>query len=145
MEERAAIAKLLGLELTADQTLVPRRQDYGAGRDLPKLFERLKALTYDEVLVILSFVTAECLPAQGDMVEMLGAEMQVTLDEDWHPDDTFFDLLRDKVVINAILADIAGKSVAAQHIASTAKTHKAVVKACLSGEREAKDPLWQPR
>lgn len=44
-----------------------------------------------------------------------------------------------------MVAEVAGAEVAAQHTASTGKMQKAVIQACLSGEREAKDPLWQPR
>jgi len=144
-EERQAVAELLGFDLPGDQTLVPRREDYGAGRSLRHILARLQKLSDDEVLVILTFVTAECLPLGSEMVEALGTEMQVSLQDDWAPDQAFYDLLRDKTVINQMVAEVAGENVAAQHITSTGKVQKAVIQACLSGEREVKDQLWQPR
>ena len=41
----------------------------------------------------------------GDCTELAGAVTGATLN-DWRPDDTFFDLLNGKDVVNAVLADV---------------------------------------
>ncbi|MEM1151471.1 MAG: hypothetical protein AAGI03_13070 [Pseudomonadota bacterium] len=103
------------------------------------------ALSDDEVLCILAFVTAECLPVGSAMVENLGVQLEVNMQDHWQPDQAFLDLMRDKTAINAMLAEIAGEDTAAAHITATAKTGKAIIKACLDGTREAKDAAWHPR
>ncbi|WP_299966101.1 ParB/RepB/Spo0J family partition protein [uncultured Roseobacter sp.] len=143
-EARSDIAKLLDLPLEAGQTVVPRREDYGAGRDLHRIFRKLCDLGDDEVMTILTFVSAECLSADSAMVEVLGKALGVSLANDWSPDEAFFDLLRDKQAINAIVGEVAGKDIAAQHITSTANVQKSVIKACLEGSRPAKVKNWQP-
>ena len=64
----------------------------------------------------------------------------------WQPDETFFDLMRDKQAINAMLKDIGGKPVADGNISATAKAQKQIIKDCINGEngRNAR-PDWQPR
>lgn len=69
----------------------------------------------------------------------------MSLTDHWLPDETFFDLLRDKRAINAMVGEVAGDDVAAQHITSTAKAQKSIIKACLSGTRPANVQNWRPR
>ncbi|MEM1363941.1 MAG: ParB/RepB/Spo0J family partition protein [Pseudomonadota bacterium] len=144
-EERKTLAEMLCLPRAADQTRVPHREDYAAGRDLHHLFKTLCDLDDDTVLRIMTFVVAECLPVGSAMVEVLGQQLDVSLPDDWSPDDAFFDLLRDKQAINAIVGEIAGDDIAAQHVSSTAKVQKSIIKACLDGTRPAKVETWQPR
>ncbi|WP_300029327.1 ParB/RepB/Spo0J family partition protein [uncultured Roseobacter sp.] len=144
-EQRAEIAALLGLSLAADQTLVPRKHDYGARRDLEGLMKTLRDLSDEDVMRILTFVVAETLPAQSVMVETLGAEMETDMTSVWSPDPTFFDLMRDKTALNAMVAEVAGEEVAAAHITSTARVQKSVIQACLDGTRQAKVKDWSPR
>lgn len=63
----------------------------------------------------------------------------------WQPDETFFELLRDKQTINAIVKEVAGKATADAHISSTAKVQKKIVQDCLSGARKSSVTNWQPR
>ncbi len=53
---------------------------------------------------------AESLEVGNASVEALGNLLTVSLSEVWTPDAAFFDQLRDKQAINAMLADIAGLS-----------------------------------
>jgi ParB family chromosome partitioning protein len=64
----------------------------------------------------------------------------------WKPDDAFFDLLRDKEAINAMLKHVGGKSIADGNISSTAKIQKQIIQDCINGEngRKAKEN-WEPR
>ncbi|WP_245299602.1 MULTISPECIES: hypothetical protein [Mesorhizobium] len=52
----------------------------------------------------------------------------------WQPDDALFDLLRDKEIANAMLADLAGKHVADGNVAEKVKTQKKIIRDFLSSE-----------
>ena len=144
-EERQAVCKLLGIETDEDDTLVPRKQDWGVSRDLHALFARLLALGDDEVMRILAFVVAETLSCGTAMVDVLGKLLGASLKGCWSPDQTFFDLLRDKQTINAIVSEVAGKNTADAHLTETAKVQKKIIQNCLNGERTCENPNWQPR
>ncbi len=63
----------------------------------------------------------------------------------WQPDDTFFDLIRDRATINAIVAEVAGDAVAKANVAEKAKTQKLIVRDCFAGTNgSAKVEDWLP-
>lgn len=113
--ERQAVAALLGFE-DGESVVVG---GYSAGRDLCAVFARLLALEDDEVTRILTFVMAETLEAHSAITEQLGALLGTDPMTTWPPDDTFFDLLRDKQVINAMLGELAGDTVAKANLTAT--------------------------
>ncbi|MEM8839402.1 MAG: ParB/RepB/Spo0J family partition protein [Pseudomonadota bacterium] len=143
-QERSAVRSLLDLADAKGETIVPQKQDWGITRDLHAIFAKLLELDDETVSRILTFVTAETLPAETAMVEALGDYLNVDMAKEWRPDEVFFDLLKDKEAINAMVKEIAGKWVADGNITETAKTQKQIIKNCLSGEREAKVKDWQP-
>ncbi len=61
------------------------------------------------------------------------------------PDETFFDLMRDKQVVGAMLREVGGKATADAHVASTAKVQKKIVRDYLNGTRDGGKEGWQPR
>ncbi len=67
------------------------------------------------------------------------------LAQSWTPDQVFFDLLRDKPAINAMLKDIGGKITADAHIASTAKVQRKIIADYLDGTRKGGKANWRPR
>jgi len=89
---------------------------------------------------------AESLEVGNASVEALGNILPASLGECWKPDAAFLDLLRDKQIVNAMLAESAGKSVADANVSETAKAQKSIILDTLSGAngREAK-PNWRPR
>jgi ParB family chromosome partitioning protein len=77
---------------------------------------------------------------------MLGNLLAVDMDQWWTPDDAFFDLLRDKPGINAMLAEVAGKQTASIHLTETAKAQKQAIQHCLAGTGGRKKiEGWKPR
>ena len=77
---------------------------------------------------------------------MLGFLLAVDMDQWWTPDDAFFELLRDKPAINAMLAEIAGKQTARIHLTETAKVQKDAIRHCLAGTGgRQKVEAWKPR
>jgi len=87
----------------------------------------LQKLDDASVMRVLTFVIAETLPAQSDTVEMLGTHLSVDMNEVWTPDQTFFDLFRDKQAINAMVKEVAGKNAAEGNITATAKVQKGII------------------
>lgn len=140
-QERQEVRALLGLAHTDGYLMRP----HWDSPDVCTLFARLLELSDDDVLRALAFVMAESLQAGSAQVEALGHILKVDTGKWWTPDDTFFDLLRDKPAINAMLAEVAGKRRAAQHVAATAKAQKDVIRACLAGTGGyAKVEGWKP-
>jgi len=145
-EERQAICTLLGIDETEENDiLVPRKQDWDKSHDLHALFARLLALGDDEVMRVLTFVVAETLSCGTAIVDVLGKLLGASMKESWSPDQTFFDLLRDKQAINAMVCEVAGKNTADAHITETAKLQKKIIQNCLNGTRDSANPNWQPR
>lgn len=142
-EARTAIAARLGID--ADEAIVGDRHGYGGRPTLEWFFHRLGGMTDDEVLRILAFVMAETLAAHSPVVAMLGTMLSTDMRQWWTPDEAFFDLLRDKEAINAMLSEVAGAVTANAHVASTAKVQKKIIADCLKGEGRTKVEGWLPR
>lgn len=144
--ERCEIRKLLELDEDANDTLVPRKDDWDYSPSLHEIFSKLTKLDDQTVMRILTFVIAESLVSGTSMVEVLGEQLSVDMIEVWTPDDAFFALLRDKEAINGMLKHIGGKAVADGNIASTAKVQKGIIQDFIKGEngRKAKGD-FEPR
>jgi ParB family chromosome partitioning protein len=110
-----------------------------------RMFAKLLALSDAEVMRAAVFVMADTLEAGSDMVDALGIHLAADARTLWQPDDTFFDLLRDRAAINALLAEVGGKPVAKANIAEKGKTQKAILRDFLAGTNgRAKVDGWLP-
>jgi ParB family chromosome partitioning protein len=109
------------------------------------VFARLLTLTDADVQRIAAFVIAETLAVGSVVVEAVGDHLKVDSAAHWRPDDTFFDLIRDRVTLNAMLADAAGEEVANGNVAEKAKTQKQIIRDCLTGANgRVKVDNWLP-
>ena len=71
---------------------------------------------------------------------------ETDMDNYWQPDNAFYDLLRDKQMINAMLAEIGGKAVADGNVTSTAKVQKQIIRDHVEGNGSRKKVEgWLPR
>jgi len=140
--ERKAVLKLLGLEAIDTRPIIRGNGDEYA---LCDIFARLLKINEIDVLTVLTYVMAEALEVGNASVEALGNTLPVSLKDCWQPDAAFFDLLRDKQTINAMLGEIAGKAIADANITETAKVQKGIIIDTLTGAngRDAK-PDWRP-
>lgn len=94
---------------------------------------------------VLAFVTAETLEAGSAVVEALGVNLDVRMADYWQPDETFFDLIRDKTVINAMLKQVGGKRAADGNVTATGKVQKKIIRDFLTGdEGREKAEGWLP-
>ncbi len=63
----------------------------------------------------------------------------------WQADDTFFDLIRDRATVNALLTEVAGEAVAKANVAEKAKTQKQIIRDYLMGANgRTKVEGWLP-
>ncbi len=141
-KERQTIRDLLKFEESDGFLMRPSWEP----KDIDQLFAHLLQLDDKKVLRILTFVMAESLQAGGTLVEALGHILKVEMVDWWQPDEAFFELLRDKPAINAMLAEVGGKAVAEGNFTAIAKVQKQVLQDCLEGRGSRKKPkTWLPR
>ena len=139
--ERTEILKLLGLAEHGHSVVRSNGDDYRVGTLLVTLLK----LSDDEVMRILTFVMSETLQAGTCVIEQLGNHLNVDMGELWESDDAFFDLIRDKTAINAMLKHIGGKAVADGNVSATAKVQKKIIRDFLTGEGREKKEGWLPK
>jgi len=93
-----------------------------------------------------SVVMAETLAAGTELIETLGVHLDVEMADYWTADEAFFDLVRDREVLTALLSEVGGASVAAAHASEKTKTVKGVISDCLTGGNgRKKQEAWVPR
>lgn len=144
--ERFKIRKLLSCEEDGNETFVPRKDDWEYRPCFDEMFSKLLKLDDETVMRILTFVAAETMTCGGSTVEVLGDMLCVDMMQFWKSDKTFFNLLRDKEAINAMLKHIGGKTIADGNISSTAKVQKGIIQDFINGEngRKAKEDFEPP-
>lgn len=134
---RVEVLALLSLEEDAGQVA-------SYGLDIETIFEKLLALDEQNVRCIMSFVMAETLASSTALIDRLGQLMSVDLSGQWQADDAFLDLIRDREVLLAMLADIGGEVASSGHKDSTAKTIRSVIRQYASGDGRPKAEGWVP-
>lgn len=127
---------------TAGYACTTRRN--GDAHGLCALFAALLKLEDEAVLSLLALAMAETLEAGTSTVEAVLHVCDVDLSENWTPEPAFFELLRDKSVINALLADIATDTLAASMATDTGKAQKLAICNRIIGEGCAASPDWRP-
>ena len=82
----------------------------------------------------------------GGMIETLGPVLSVDMASYWTADAAFYELLRDREVATAILAEVGGEAIAAANAKEKGKTIKGLIADCLTGENgRTKRDAWVPR
>ncbi|MDP8997660.1 MAG: ParB/RepB/Spo0J family partition protein [Pseudomonadota bacterium] len=139
-ERRKELLSLLGFDQDRTELVRPNGDDYS----LANLFAQLLKLREEDVLRLLALAMAETLAVGSATSELTGVVAGATLN-DWRPDDGFFDLLSNKEVVNAMLADIASPAIAAGNKDEPNKVKKAIVKDFMRG-LNGRDPKadWLP-
>jgi len=139
--ERKAVLALLGMDEDRAELVRHNGDHYRTAN----VFASLLDLTDEDVLRVLTFAMAETLQSGSCLVEALGVHLGTTAKGRWEADDVFLDLIKDKTTINAVLADVAGKTVAEANAGETGKTQKRIIADVLRGENgRAKHDDWTP-
>lgn len=140
-ERRTAVLAAVGLERT-EGSVVGRRFGDGAAA----LFTRLLAAPDEAVLALAAVVMAESLQAGSDEVEAAGAWLKVDIGRFWTPDEAFFDLMRDRETVNAMLKEVGGKKVADGNLTEKVKTQKGILRDYVEGTNgRARLAAWTPK
>ena len=140
--EREAIYELVGLT-QFDSPYTPRKRL--ANGDLTEVFVRLLELDDKAVMRVMAFAMAESLQADAPVVEAITYVVPVDMAAMWEPDDAFFDILRDKKVINTMVKDIAGKGTADGCLTDTGKSQKQIIRNRIAGHGAEANPDWRPK
>lgn len=129
-ERRRAILSLL--DYPEDTTTVT--QAYGSDdQHLVRVFLRLLDLPDAVVLDVVAVVMGETLGAGHGAIEAVGLTLNVDMARWWQADTAFFDLVRDKQVLTAIVAEVAGPTVAEANAKEKGATIKRIVADHLAG------------
>lgn len=139
--ERKAILKLLGLPAHGHSVT----RSNGDPHRVATLFKTLVAHSDEDIMRILAFVMAETLQSGTCAVEQIGCHLTVDMGTTWERDDAFFDLLRDKSTVNAMLREVGGQAVADAHVSATTKVQKGIIRDFLAGNGRKKVESWLPR
>lgn len=99
----------------------------------------------DSVMKITAYVMADTLEYGGGMVEAVASVIGLNMAEYWKPEEAFFDLLRDKRAINAMVSEIANPALAKSLLTDTAKVQKAAICNRIIGEGCEANPDWMPK
>jgi ParB family transcriptional regulator, chromosome partitioning protein len=140
-ERRKELLTLCGFEEDRSELVRPNGDDYS----LASLFARLLKLPEDDVMRLLALAMAETLASGTATAEATAMITSATLN-DWRPDETFFDLLAGKDVVQAILTDIASPAVADGNKGETTKLQKGIIKDFMHGTNGREHKMdWLPR
>ncbi len=142
---RREVLALLGLD--ADEATVTGSGGYGGRhRSICALLARLTTLADGDVLDLLTLVMGETLAARSPEVEAVGSLLGFSMADWWEADAAFLDTLRDREVLLAMVAEVAGEQVAAANAREKGKALKAIIRAHLAGEGgRTKCEGWVPR
>ena len=139
--KRRAVLALLDLDPEA-ATVTGR---VGDGYATAELYARLLTLTDAQILGIIAIVMGESLEAGSMVVEAVGLHLGVDMAALWQPDVAFFELIRDKSIVNALLADIGGEAVASANAGEKVKAQKQLIGDFLGGSNGRPKTDWIPR
>jgi len=129
-ERRRAILSLL--DYPEDKATVTHA--YGSDDPhLVRIFLRLLDLPDPVVLDVVAVVMGETLGAGHAAIEAVGLTLGVDMARWWQADTAFFDLVRDKQVLTAMVAEVAGRTIADANAKEKGATLKRIVADHLAG------------
>lgn len=141
LAEREAVRAMLGIH-SEDAGLV----DVGYDHDTTlTVFIKLLDFSDADVMRVLTVAMADSLSPHSGAVEAIAQVIDVDMPNKWAPDDAFFEILRDKRVINAMVADIAGKRTADASLTDTGKAQKTIIRNRIAGHGAEPNTDWRPR
>jgi ParB family chromosome partitioning protein len=140
--EAKSVAKLLApafkSEEAEDDASVAGR-GYQDDELTARVFARLLKLKDVDLARIAAFVMAETLASGSAVTDAVGAYAKVETRAHWTPDQTFFDLMRDRTSVNGMVAGLSGKKAADKLITAKLKDQKAALVTAA-----ASDAAWCP-
>lgn len=121
---------------------VPRRS--GDAYHLCETFAALLVLSDAEVMQVTAVAMAETLESGGPAVEAALHASAADPGTFWRPDEAFFDLLRDRRVVRAFLAETVSPHAAKQAESAPLKALKAQLVSALAARDGSEGDAWTP-
>ena len=119
---------------------------YDGEQGIAGLFVRLAALSDEAVMSILPIMMGEALAVGSAEVDMLGQLLGTDMRACWQDTAVLPDLIRDKQLLTAVVAEVAGADVAEANAGATAKVQRGILVDCLTGSNgRAKVENWLPK
>lgn len=144
-ERRRAVLGALGFS-PDEPTVVEGRVEGAEGDALAALFWRLLDLPDAALMDVIAMVMGESLAAGRPAVEAVGLHIGLDMADWWQADAAFFELVRDREVLTALVAEVGGEAVAAANAREKGKTLKRIVADHLEGAGgRTKVERWVPR
>ena len=144
-EERQTVFDSLGLTVETPCYSEPKCLAKG---DFATVFASLLAQDDAAVMRVLALAMSQTLSSDEAVVEAVCMATEPDMSALWSPDDAFFDILRDKRVLNAMLREIGGKRLADSMVSESGTKQKTALRNRIGGvgvtPEEAK-PDWRPR
>jgi len=110
------------------------------------LLIKLVQLSDETILDALVIVMAEALEPGTPLVEVLGRHLQIDIGDTFEADGALLDLIKDREVLDAMLAEVAGQQVAEANAKATGKVKRQIIADCLNGTNgRAKVERFVPR
>jgi len=143
--DEARRAALALMHFDPEDTTVARG-GYGMENRLAVAFARLIELDEVQVLSVLAVVMGETLVSGRSIIEMLGQQIGMDMAPYWQPDKAFFEALRDREVLLAMVEEVAGSNIAKANAGEKTKVLKAIIRNHLAGaDGREKHEGWVPR
>jgi ParB family chromosome partitioning protein len=127
--QRRAVLGSLGFD--AEAPTVANGYDGTSG--ISGLFMRLLALPDEAILEALAIVMAETLEAGTALIETLGRHLQIDMADAFEADDALLGLIKDREVLDGMVAEVAGREAAEANAKATGKVKRQIVADCLAG------------
>lgn len=144
-ERRRAVLALLGFS-PDEPTVVEGRVEGADGDPLAALFWRLLDLPDAALMDVIAVVVGESLAAGSPAIEAVGLHIGLDMADWWQADAAFFELVRDREVLAALVAEVGGEAVAAANAREKGKTLKRIVADHLEGAGgRTKVERWVPQ
>jgi len=140
--QRRAVLGVLGLDPDAAEVTGGNGDDWNVSRLFPRLLDLPDAV----VMEVIAVVMGETLASGSAVVEALGIQIGTDMARHWQADDAFFEAIRDREILVAITAEVAGDMIAEANKAEKTKVLKAIIRNHLDGaDGRANVDGWVPR
>jgi ParB family chromosome partitioning protein len=140
--QRRAVLAALGFDAEAPTVT----EGYDGDCGISGLLIRLLALPDQAVLDALATVMAETLEAGTALIETLGRHLQIDMADAYTVDGPLLDLIKDREVLDAVVAEVAGQQAGDANAKATGKVKRQIIVDCLAGTNgRAKVERFVPR
>ncbi len=144
--KRRAVLDLLGFSPEEPTVTGGVGGTWGDDLGLAHLFLRLLPLTDEALGQVIAIAMGETLAAGSAAVEAVGSEIGLDMALYWQADEAFFEALRDREVLIAMVAEVAGADIAEANAREKGSTLKRILADHIEGANgRSKTERWVPR